>query len=80
MEREEERERIFEPYQRAHDVVSQPASVGLGLTISRQLARIMGGDLAYRWTGEESCFEFSLPAAVTPTSKREAEETVVVAG
>lgn len=38
-------EAIFEPYQRAHDAPTQPASIGLGLTVSRQLARLMGGDL-----------------------------------
>ncbi|NNK92625.1 MAG: HAMP domain-containing histidine kinase [Acidimicrobiia bacterium] len=42
-------ERVFEPYERAHGVEGVPASVGLGLTVSRQLARAMGGDLIYRY-------------------------------
>ena len=59
---EERRESIFEPYERAHAVSTQPASVGLGLTVSRQLARLMGGDLTYRSESRGSSFELSLPA------------------
>ena len=57
------RERIFEPYQRAHDEPTQPASVGLGLTVSRRLARLMGGDLTYRRESGRNVFELTLPAA-----------------
>ena len=56
-------ERIFEPYQRAHDRYGQPASVGIGLTISRYLARLMGGDLTYSYVDGWSTFEFTLPVA-----------------
>lgn len=59
---EAEWERIFEPYQRAHERPTQPASVGLGLTVSRQLARAMGGDLTYRADEEGSLCELILPA------------------
>ena len=58
----ERRESIFEPYERAHTVSTQPASVGLGLTVSRQLARLMGGDLTYTAGSSGSSFELSLPA------------------
>lgn len=54
--------RIFEPYERAHDRPTQPASIGLGLTVSRQLARAMGGDLVYRADDRGSVFELTLPA------------------
>jgi len=54
-------ERIFEPYQRAHDAPELVDSLGLGLAISRQLARLMGGDLTYRHEAGESIFEFTLP-------------------
>ncbi len=54
--------RIFEPYHRAHHTPSQPGSVGLGLTVSRRLARLMGGDLVYRDDGA-NVFELTLPAA-----------------
>lgn len=52
---------IFEPYGRAHDSRGRPGSVGLGLTVSRTLARLMGGDLTYRREGATSVFELSLP-------------------
>ncbi|HDL41974.1 MAG TPA: HAMP domain-containing histidine kinase, partial [Actinobacteria bacterium] len=53
---EDEWSEIFEPYARAHSVPSQPNSVGLGLTVSRTLARLMDGDLTYRYDGS-SVFE-----------------------
>jgi signal transduction histidine kinase len=55
-------ESIFEPYERENGVDQQPASVGLGLAVSRQLARRMGGDLTYFHNGE-SVFELTLPKA-----------------
>ena len=73
----EDQDRIFEPYQRAHDRPTQPGSVGLGLTVARQLARLMDGDLAYRYEGGESIFELSLPAA---EPRREAAPTPVSIG
>jgi signal transduction histidine kinase len=59
------RERIFDPYESAHDPAGQPGSVGLGLTVSRKLARLMGGDLTYRYEDATSVFELRLPAAPT---------------
>ncbi len=53
---------IFEAYHRAHNTPSQPGSVGLGLTVARKLARLMGGDLVYR-AEEGNVFEMTLPAA-----------------
>ncbi len=52
---------IFEPYERDHEVSSQPASVGLGLTVARDLARLMGGDLWYDRRGDLSRFTLALP-------------------
>lgn len=52
---------IFEAYQRAHNAVGQPASVGLGLSVARKLARLMGGDLRYRRVNDTSVFELALP-------------------
>ncbi len=63
---EEQREAIFEPYHRAHRLGTQPESVGLGLTVSRQLARLMAGDLTYRFDGDRSIFELVLPASAPP--------------
>jgi hypothetical protein len=45
-------------------VVGQPESVGLGLTVSRTLAELMGGSLTYRYD-ERSVFRLELPLAVT---------------
>ena len=56
----EDRERIFEPYARAQDRPGMAASVGLGLSVSRQLARLMGGDVVYSREGNESVFRLKL--------------------
>ena len=56
------RERIFQPYGRAHDSAGTTASVGLGLSVSRQLAGLMGGSLEYLYDGG-SVFRLTLPAA-----------------
>jgi signal transduction histidine kinase len=60
---EDMRERIFQPFQRAHGAVAAAQSLGLGLAISRQLARAMGGDLAYSYEGDRSIFEFTVPVS-----------------
>ncbi len=55
-------ERIFEPYQRAYESLTLPSSIGLGLSVSRILARLMGGDLIYRREEPRTIFELTLPA------------------
>ena len=60
---ETDRDRIFEPYTTAHPVSGVTAAVGLGLTVSRQLARLMSGDLTYRCEEGESTFRLSLPVS-----------------
>jgi signal transduction histidine kinase len=55
----QEVERIFRPYATAHSGVT--GSVGLGLSVARQLATLMGGSLTYRRDGEESVFRLELP-------------------
>lgn len=64
---------IFEPYHRAHRTTGRTESVGLGLTVSRQLARLMGGDLTYDFVNGRSIFALSLPAvgASVPAGPRE---------
>lgn len=55
------RSRMFEPYQRLHSQPGTTDSVGLGLAVSRSLARAMGGDLEYAHDGVEGIFRVSLP-------------------
>ncbi len=52
----EDRELIFEPYQRSRPQGGLTASIGVGLTVARRLARLMDGDLTYRYVDERSEF------------------------
>lgn len=55
-------EHIFEPYARGHKRHGLTQSVGLGLTISRQLAELMNGRLSHRRDSDSNVFELELPA------------------
>ncbi len=59
---------IFAAFGRAHDRPGQTDSVGLGLTVSRQLAQMMGGDVIYSHDGKWGSFQLTLPMAVTATT------------
>jgi signal transduction histidine kinase len=59
----EHRERIFDPYHQVDEAPGPIGGLGLGLAISRQLARLMRGDLTYEYRDGRSTFELSLPAA-----------------
>ncbi|MFQ5523920.1 MAG: GAF domain-containing protein [Acidimicrobiia bacterium] len=63
----EESQRIFEKYQRGTQVPGLTAALGLGLGLSRHLARLMDGDLTYRRENEETVFELRLPLAPLAT-------------
>ena len=56
-------DRIFQPYEQGAAATSrQHGGSGMGLAISRRLARLMGGDLTVRSLEREgSCFTLSLP-------------------
>jgi len=57
------RRRIFDPYYRGGSGVDQPESIGLGLAVSRQLARLMDGDLILRSDLGPATFQLTLPMA-----------------
>ncbi len=69
------RETIFQPYESAHEPTTQIRSVGLGLYISRTLARAMGGDLEYVYDGEWSHFRLRLPIATQTACARSENAT-----
>ena len=58
---EADRERVFEPYQRSEARQGLTASIGVGLTVARRLARLMGGELSYEYRDSRSRFMFTLP-------------------
>jgi signal transduction histidine kinase/PAS domain-containing protein len=60
--------KIFDPYHHTRQEVGRPPSIGLGLTVARQLARLMHGDLGYSYVDGWSRFRLELPAAMTPAS------------
>ncbi len=68
-------ERIFQPYYSLDDERSKPGSVGVGLSVSRQLAELMGGDLTYRQGSEGCVFTLTLPLDRTTVSDSPSIET-----
>lgn len=60
-----DRPHLFDPYFHGVGAVGQPASIGLGLTVSRQLARLMGGDVVYQNAERWSVFRLILPLGTT---------------
>lgn len=56
-------DRIFEAFYSGSPESSQPGSIGLGLSVSRRLARLMGGDLAHRRVDGETQFVLRLQPA-----------------
>jgi signal transduction histidine kinase len=69
-------ESIFEAYHSAHDPQRRVASVGIGLTISRALARLMHGDLTYRREAGWTIFELLLPGPHATVSSEPATPDV----
>lgn len=53
--------RIFEPYEKLGGPSSVPGSIGLGLTVSRALARAQGGDVTAHRVGSHNVFRLLLP-------------------
>ncbi len=64
-----EAERLFNAFAQADGTMTRKfGGTGLGLTISRRLARLMGGDLSLAWSepGRGSCFRLDLPLEPVP--------------
>ena len=59
---ESELEDIFRAFKKGTRT-NHPSSVGLGLPVARELARLMGGDVEYSHEGGSSIFTLSLPRA-----------------
>ncbi len=72
------RARMFEPYYHAAASDARAPSVGLGLSVARQLADLMGGTIDYRYEAGLSIFRLSLPLPVPPAPA--ADRAPVLAG
>ncbi|MDH3499406.1 MAG: ATP-binding protein, partial [Acidimicrobiia bacterium] len=59
---------MFDAYGRGHPSSTGPDSVGLGLTVSRTLTRLMGGDVVYHHVDGWSRFTVKLPMVASPGS------------
>ena len=78
-------ERIFDAFEQAPSHTAPPRSgAGLGLTISRRLARAMGGDVTCRSVpGKGTTFEFGIafrPTPKTPMPRPSLNEELAAAG
>ncbi|HSJ35598.1 MAG TPA: ATP-binding protein [Acidimicrobiia bacterium] len=68
---------LFEPYQGGVDDRAKQGSIGLGLPVSRRLARAMGGDLSYSHSDGWCRFTLGLPS--TTVAEEDAQPTARMA-
>jgi two-component system, OmpR family, phosphate regulon sensor histidine kinase PhoR len=57
-------ENMFRPYFTGATGATQPRAIGLGLAVSADLARAMGGELGFVRRDERNCFVLRVPVAV----------------
>ncbi|MBA4013471.1 MAG: hybrid sensor histidine kinase/response regulator [Phenylobacterium sp.] len=73
----EELEQAFEPFNRIARTSAGTSGAGLGLSLSRQLARLMGGELsAHSAVGVGSCFRLELPFDASAQPERELDAPI----
>lgn len=77
---EEDRDRLFEPYTTLEGGRPVTGSIGLGLSVSRQLARLMDGDLQYLPDSGQSVFELTLPLADQERHHQDADSFSTLVG
>lgn len=65
----EDVERVFRPYERLHESLRHPGSIGLGLPIASHLAGLMNGTVEYERERDQSVFRLRLPASRTGARK-----------
>jgi CheY-like chemotaxis protein len=72
---EADQSRLFQPFEQVADASRREGGAGLGLAISRQLVRLMGGDITVRSKpGEGSSFSFELELPWASTADAPSEE------
>ncbi|RYZ68363.1 MAG: response regulator, partial [Proteobacteria bacterium] len=66
-------ERLFQPFTQAEDSIArQFGGTGLGLVLSRQLAKLLGGNVDLEWSepGKGSCFRVTIEAVDSAESSQ----------
>lgn len=77
---EDQRERLFQPFEQVGDAARRFGGTGLGLAISRQFVRLMGGDIQLEsrlGEGSSFWFEVNLPVMKAGTTASTAEDVVI---
>ena len=69
---------VFDLYDNASHHRGQPKSMGVGLFVSRRLARRMSGDITYRRSAGCTFFELTLPVIPEPVQTRVLSQGVTV--